>query len=137
MTAEFALADRIAAESIALADFELCHVRLMDDARYPWLLLVPRIAGLEEWTDLNATDQALLSAEIVRAGTALKAVEPFDKLNVAALGNIVRQMHVHIIGRRIGDPAWPGAVWGQGARIPYVPDRLRDISARLRNRFAG
>ena len=131
MSDEFILADRIAAESVAVADLALCHVRLMNDRRYPWLLLLPRRPGLEEWTALPGDDLAQLSLEIGRAGTVLREVVPFDKLNVAALGNIVRQMHVHVIGRRVGDASWPNAVWGVGSREPYQSDDLDGLAGRL------
>ncbi|MCX5516158.1 HIT family protein [Kaistia algarum] len=127
MADDFILAERIAADSVAVADLVLCHVRLMDDSRYPWLLLLPRRAGLEEWTALNAADLAQLSLEIAQTGAALQTIAVFDKLNVASLGNIVRQMHVHVVGRTIGDESWPDPIWGRGARIPYAPaerDRL-------------
>jgi len=131
----FEVAARIAADSVPLADWALCHVRLMDDRRYPWLLLLPRRAGLEEWTDLEPGEQAELAREIGRAGAALGETVPFDKLNVAAIGNIVRQLHVHVVGRRIGDPAWPGTVWGQGTREPYAPAERDDLVAALRRRL--
>lgn len=135
MTAEFELAQRIAVESVALAQLPLCHVRLMDDSRYPWLLLLPRRPGLVEWTELAPADLAALSLEIAQASRALGAVASFDKLNIGALGNIVRQMHVHVIGRSVGDAAWPDPVWGRGQRVPYAAeqrDRLvRDLAAQL------
>lgn len=135
MTAEFVLAERIAAESVALADLPLCHVRLMDDSRYPWLLLLPRRPGLVEWTELAPDDLATLALEIADSSKALGAVASFEKLNIGALGNIVRQMHVHIVGRSVGDAAWPDPVWGRGQRQPYAPaerDRLAaDLIAEL------
>jgi diadenosine tetraphosphate (Ap4A) HIT family hydrolase len=132
MTQPFEIAAPIATDSLFLADWPLCQVRLMDDSRFPWLLLVPRLPGLEEWTALNDSDLATLSLEIRRAGEWLGAVVEFDKLNVAALGNIVRQMHVHVIGRRIGDLAWPGAVWGVGTRQPYGDAEREALLARFR-----
>ncbi|MCX5496911.1 HIT domain-containing protein [Kaistia dalseonensis] len=131
MTETFALAAPIENDSIFLTDWTLCQVRLMDDSRYPWLLLLPRRPGLVEWTELDAADLATLALEIRRAGNALGAAAPFDKLNVAALGNIVRQMHVHVVGRSVGDPAWPGPVWGHGARLPYGTIERDHLVARL------
>ena len=128
MTDGFALASRLEADSLFLVDWPLCQVRLMDAARFPWLILVPRRPGLEEWTALAPEDSALLAQEIGRAGHALAQMFTPTKLNVGALGNIVRQMHVHVIARFATDAAWPGPVWGQGTRIPYevAPrDRLR------------
>lgn len=131
MTAEFVLAERIAAESVALADLPLCHVRLMDDSRYPWLLLLPRRPGLVEWTELAPDDLATLALEIADACNALRAVASFEKLNIGALGNIVRQMHVHIVGRSVGDAAWPNPVWGRGQRQPYEPAQRDRLAADL------
>jgi diadenosine tetraphosphate (Ap4A) HIT family hydrolase len=119
MTDGFSLASRLEADSHFLADWSLCQVRLMDDARFPWLILVPRQAGLDEWTELSPGDSAQLAEEIRRAGRALAQMFKPTKLNVGALGNIVRQMHVHVIARFDTDAAWPGPVWGQGTRIPY------------------
>lgn len=119
MTDGFSLASRLEADSHFLIDWPLCQVRLMDDARFPWLILVPRQAGLEEWTELSPEESARLSEEIQRAGRALATMFKPTKLNVGALGNIVRQMHVHVIARFDTDAAWPGPVWGQGTRIPY------------------
>ncbi len=97
---------------------------LMNDARYPWLILVPRRAGLVELTDLDGTEQSLLWQEVKRASAALRSAAPCDKLNVGVLGNIVRQLHVHVVGRREGDQAWPGPVWGSGESAPYASDDL-------------
>jgi diadenosine tetraphosphate (Ap4A) HIT family hydrolase len=127
----FALAPRLEADSLFLIDWPLCQLRLMDDARFPWLILVPRRAMLEEWTELSLEDSAVLSAEIAMAGRGLAQMFNPRKINVGALGNIVRQMHVHVIARFETDAAWPGPVWGQGARIPYE-DAERD---RLRTEF--
>lgn len=131
MGESFTVAERIEADSVAIGELELCHVRLMDDARYPWLLLLPRRVGLEEWTALDAADLARLSLEIARAGTALRAAASFDKLNIGSLGNIVRQMHVHIVGRRIADASWPDPVWGRGTRVPYEAGVRDRLAARL------
>jgi diadenosine tetraphosphate (Ap4A) HIT family hydrolase len=132
MSAGFEVAERIAADSVLIAEWPLCQLRLMDDSRFPWLLLLPRKPGLEEWTELSDDDLAMLSVEIKRAGVALGAVAKFDKLNVGALGNIVRQMHIHVIGRSVGDAAWPGPVWGQGERVPYSEPARAALVARLR-----
>jgi diadenosine tetraphosphate (Ap4A) HIT family hydrolase len=132
MSPAFAVNERIVADSVLVAEWPLCQLRLMDDRRYPWLLLLPRKPGLEEWTELSDDDLAVLAVEIKRASVALGAVATFDKLNVGALGNIVRQMHVHIIGRSVGDAAWPGPVWGQGTREPYSPEARDALVGRLR-----
>ncbi|MGE0239873.1 MAG: HIT domain-containing protein [Parvibaculaceae bacterium] len=127
----FRLAERLAADSLFLTDWPLCQVRLMDDARFPWLILVPRRPGLEEWTELGPEDSARLAQEIGKAGQALAQMFRPTKLNVGALGNIVRQMHVHVVARFDTDAAWPGPVWGQGARVPYNSAARDRSSARL------
>ncbi|WP_158753413.1 HIT family protein [Dyella sp. S184] len=125
---DFVLDARLDTDTRLIASLALCDVRLMNDARYAWLVLVPRRAGLVEITDLSADEQAQLWQEVNRASTALRAVTPCDKLNLGALGNIVRQLHVHVIARCEGDPAWPGPVWGYGSAQPYVEASL---TARL------
>jgi len=119
----FALDRRLAADSAFVADMALCQVRLMEDARFAWLALIPRRAGLVELADLEASDRSVLMEEAVAAGEAIRAVRETHKLNTAALGNQVRQLHVHVIGRTEGDAAWPGPVWGVGA-----PERYDDAS---------
>jgi diadenosine tetraphosphate (Ap4A) HIT family hydrolase len=136
MSAAFEVAERIEADSVWIVELALCQVRLMDDRRFPWLLLLPRKPGLEEWTELDDAELAKLSVEIKHAGAALGAVSAFDKLNVGALGNIVRQMHVHVIGRSVGDAAWPGPVWGQGTREPYSAAERDALASRLQAQFA-
>ena len=131
MTGGFRLASRLEADSHFLADWTLCQVRLMDDARFPWLVLVPRRPGLEEWTELSPEDSAQLAQEIGKAGQALARMFAPTKLNVGALGNIVRQMHVHVIARFETDAAWPGPVWGQGTRTPYEKAQRDRLSADL------
>ena len=131
MGSGFRLAARLEADSLFLTDWPLCQVRLMDDARFPWLVLVPRRAGLEEWTDLGAEESAALANEIGTAGRALAAMFKPTKLNVGALGNMVRQMHVHVIARFDTDAAWPGPVWGQGTRVPYEISARDSLSASL------
>ncbi len=106
--------------SVVLGDLPLSRVLVSRDANYPWLILVPRRAGMVEIIDLSETEQATLMGEIARTARALKAVTRCDKLNIAALGNAVRQLHVHVIARFSGDPAGPRPVWGA------VPPRAYD-----------
>ncbi len=135
MSEGFALDPQLARESVFVADRALCRVLLMDDARFPWLVLVPRRAGLVELFDLDATERALLFDELEQAARALRSVAPCAKLNVGALGNVVRQLHVHVVGRREDDAAWPGPVWGHGSRQPYGESaratRVGALAARL------
>jgi diadenosine tetraphosphate (Ap4A) HIT family hydrolase len=111
--------------SIALPGLALCEARLQLDARFLWLVLIPRIDGAVEIADLSVEERAMLMAEIVVAGDVVRAVgaalgRPVEKLNVGQLGNVTRQLHVHVVGRRQDDPCWPGPVWGQGEAQPYA-----------------
>jgi diadenosine tetraphosphate (Ap4A) HIT family hydrolase len=115
----FELDPRLAADSLFIADLPLSQLRLMNDARFPWLVLVPRLQGAVEWVDLPDDQQAALLSEINRATRSLRDIASFDKLNIGALGNIVRQLHVHVVARRVGDAAWPGPAWGSGPALPY------------------
>jgi diadenosine tetraphosphate (Ap4A) HIT family hydrolase len=123
---------RLAQDSIALGDLPLSRVLLTNDANYPWLVLVPRRPNLVELIDLDDSGQATLMIEIARAARALKDITLCDKLNVAALGNTVRQLHVHVIARRQGDPAGARAVWGAVPAKPYARDERDRLSADLR-----
>lgn len=118
--AEFALDSRIEAASIKVLNLSLCQVRLMDDARFPWLLLIPQQAGAEEWTDLSQASQHVLADEIAAAVSTVRGLFKPDKMNVATLGNQVRQLHVHVIARNTVDAAWPDAVWCHGQPSPYA-----------------
>jgi diadenosine tetraphosphate (Ap4A) HIT family hydrolase len=120
------------AGSRALVSLELCEARLQDDARWPWIVLLPRRAGLVELEDLTPAERARLMDEVVLAGYAVRAMaeslgRPVDKLNVGALGNVTRQLHVHVLGRRRDDVVWPGPVWGVGVAQPYDAERLEDL----------
>lgn len=133
--AGFALDPRLQADTRHVAMLPLCELRLMDDARYPWLVLVPRRAGMVEVADLAEADQAQLWREANQAAAALRAVAPCDKLNLGALGNIVRQLHLHVVARTQGDAAWPGPVWGCGAAVPHAAEALAARLAALRQRL--
>lgn len=126
---------RLAADSVFVADLPLCQMRLMNDATYPWLLLVPRREGMAEIIDLPPPDRLRLMEEVGEVSTALRDITSCDKLNVAALGNMVRQLHVHVIARFTGDPAWPGPVWGKAPAKPYEPEALKALAERLAARF--
>ena len=130
--ARYELHPQLAADTHPLATLPLCELRLMDDANYPWLVLVPRVAGARELIDLKATQRRQLMDETDLAARLLRdAFRPF-KLNVAALGNLVPQLHVHVIARYEGDPAWPAPVWGRVAARPYEPEALVERISRLR-----
>ena len=122
------------AGSVFAADWPLCQVRLQDDARFAWLILLPRVEGAVELDDLNRDQRAALMEEVVRAGElvrglGLAAGRPVDKLNTAALGNVTRQLHVHVVGRRRDDGLWPDPIWGRPGARPLSAD---DKAALLR-----
>jgi len=132
----FELDPRLATDSVFIADGPLSQVRLIDDSRFPWLVLVPRVAGASEWIDLDGGQQRLLLAEINQLSRLLRAEPGVEKLNIGALGNIVRQLHVHLVGRHPGDPAWPGPVWGSGAMQRHAPEQLQALTRRWRQQLA-
>ncbi len=131
--AGFALDPRLAADTCPVASLPLCDVRLMNDARCPWLILVPRRAGMIEIADLSDVDQTLLWQEVNHSSAALRSTSPCEKLNIGALGIIVRQLHVHVVARNYGDAAWPGPVWGHGKAVPYEPIAREALLEHLRN----
>lgn len=121
------------AGSVFVGDRDLCHVRLQDDARFPWLILIPRVVGAVELDDLSEADRVRLMSEIVAAGARVRALgqavgRPVEKLNVAAIGNVTAQLHVHVVGRRRDDGLWPDPVWGRGPAVPYG-ERLAEALA--------
>lgn len=132
---EFVLDPRLRADTHPVIDLPLSHVLLMDDSRFGWLILVPRRPDLVEIADLDAPAQAQLWSEVNQVAAALARVSPCDKLNIAALGNIVRQLHVHVVARRVDDAAWPAPVWGHGQPVRYTPgereDRCRQLCRQL------
>jgi diadenosine tetraphosphate (Ap4A) HIT family hydrolase len=115
----FELDDRLARDAFVIGDWPLTRVLLMNDTRWPWLILVPRRGFMVELSDLELADQMQLMDEAGRAARFLKSRARADKINVGALGNIVRQLHLHVVARVVGDPAWPGPVWRYGAPTPY------------------
>ena len=132
----FQLDSRLSADTLPVGDLELSRVLLMNDARYPWLILVPRRAGLVEFLQLDREDCAALDAELRLCALALMELHRPHKLNVAALGNVVRQFHVHVVARFEGDAAWPRPVWGGPPAPPYAAAeavaRVKDLRAALR-----
>ncbi|WP_119421482.1 HIT family protein [Desertibaculum subflavum] len=126
----FALDPRLAADTVPVCELTLSTVRLMRDSRFLWAILVPRIAGAVEIADLAAADRQALMEEMAQVSAALRRVAPCDKLNIGALGNIVAQLHVHVVARRKNDAAWPGPVWGSGPAAAYPPGELeRTVNA--------
>jgi diadenosine tetraphosphate (Ap4A) HIT family hydrolase len=133
----FALDPRLVADTHAIGALAFSELLLMDDARYPWVILVPRIAGARELIDLDEGDQRLLLGEIDRVARALEALLNPDKFNIAALGNVVAQLHVHVIARFTSDAAWPNPVWGRGERVIYGERERAARIAALRTALGG
>jgi len=133
---DFELDSRLDADSLFIADWPLCRVLRMNDRSYPWLILVPRRVGVHEIIDLSSADQAALLGEIGQASRSIrKALKP-EKLNVAALGNVVPQLHAHVIGRFADDPAWPRPIWGVQAPQPFDSDEAEVEVIQWRERLA-
>ncbi|HEV7491172.1 MAG TPA: HIT domain-containing protein [Rhodanobacteraceae bacterium] len=137
MSARFKLDPRLLADTDAIGELPLSDLLLMNDARFPWLILVPRIAGARELIDLDERDQQTLLGEINLIGRALETLLRPDKLNIAALGNIVAQLHVHVIARFAEDAAWPQPVWGHGERILYTETERASRIAKIRAPLRG
>jgi diadenosine tetraphosphate (Ap4A) HIT family hydrolase len=137
VTPEFALHPRLAADTTTLGDFPLCRLLLMNDAQYPWCILVPRRDGAREIYLLDERDQQQLLRESAQLSRAMMTAFAGHKLNVAALGNVVPQLHLHHIVRQPGDPAWPGPVWGRQPPRPYAPAERAACVAALRAQLAA
>ena len=131
----FRLHERLAADTSFLADWGLSRLLLMNDARYPWLILVPRRIGLSEIHELKHAERMVLIEEINRASLGLKTIANAVKVNVGALGNLVPQLHVHVVARKLGDAAWPGPVWGNGQAVAYEQGVKDALIAQLRGKL--
>ncbi|MDC3401710.1 HIT family protein [Alphaproteobacteria bacterium] len=128
----FILDQRLAADSQTIGASQHCDVRLMSDSRFLWLLLVPKYADIIEWHDLPDGVGAYIFDEVRMASRWVKAFHHSDKINIGALGNQVQQLHIHVIGRNIGDAAWPNPVWGSGSAVAYGEDQAKKIIAACR-----
>jgi len=133
----FQLHPQLAADTVPVANWPLCQLLLIKDANYPWLVLVPARDDLRDFDDLAPDDLQQASAEIVRASRTLKTVFTPDKINVGALGNMVPQLHIHVIARFADDPAWPQPVWGVVPALPYTADALESRLTLLRDAFGA
>jgi diadenosine tetraphosphate (Ap4A) HIT family hydrolase len=133
MQSTWTLDPQLARDTVPVGDLTLCRVLLANDVHYPWLILVPRKAGLVELMDLEENEQVQLLGEIDAAARALKIAAPCDKLNIAALGNQVAQLHVHVIARRKNDAAWPKPVWGAFPPRAYAPAERERLIGALRH----
>lgn len=133
----FHLHERLAADTWTVKDLPLCRVLLMNDSRYPWLILVPRREGLRDFHEVAKADKAAFQAEIDRVSEVLKDITQAFKLNVGAIGNMVPQLHVHVIARFEGDAVWPKPVWGLGEAAPYPPQEAELLMEKLRKGLLG
>ncbi|EBX4816743.1 HIT family protein [Salmonella enterica subsp. enterica serovar Newport] len=130
--AGFELDVRLEADTEPVLWLSLCELRIMNDSRWPWLILVPQRRDIFELHDLTPLDQAVLTFETNLVAQTLKTVTGCGKINTGALGNMVRQLHVHVVARSHGDPGWPGPVWGHGVRKPYECADLVSLVDRIR-----
>lgn len=129
----FNLHAQLAKDCVFVCDLPLCQVLMLNDSQYPWLILVPRVADIKEIIDLSPTQQQVLWQESAQVSGVLQSLFKGDKLNVAALGNMVPQLHIHHIVRYTSDAAWPKPVWGQVPAIPYEADALAERLAEIRS----
>jgi diadenosine tetraphosphate (Ap4A) HIT family hydrolase len=127
----FSLAPELQRDCIELADWPLCKVLLMNDSQYPWFILVPRVADVKEIIDLSEELQITLLQESGKLSKLLQQVYSPDKLNIAALGNMVPQLHVHHIARFTTDPAWPAPIWGKLPAVPYSDEQIEQLRAHF------
>ncbi|SJN09992.1 Diadenosine tetraphosphate (Ap4A) hydrolase and other HIT family hydrolases [Halomonas citrativorans] len=128
---DFTLDQRLDTDTFPIADLPLCRVLLMNDARYPWVILVPRLNNISEVFELSETDQAQLWQEATQLGSVMKTLFEGDKLNIATLGNVVKQLHIHVVVRHQADATWPAPVWGNGSAEPYELEPLADLRDQL------
>lgn len=133
----FELDSRLQNDCILLGDFPISRLLLFNDSTYPWFILVPRRKDVSEVYQLDEDDQRELWQESAMLGRWMAMTFEFDKLNIGALGNIVRQLHLHHVGRRTSDPTWPGPVWGQHPPKPYAPEEIEKIRQQVRCDLAG
>ena len=128
----FALDSRLKQDTWLMGDFPLCSLLLSNDSNYPWFILVPRREGISELFQLNDDDQHLMWRETTALARVLKDLFAADKMNVATLGNVVKQMHMHVIVRYVTDAAWPGPVWGKHPAKPYAREEVLSLRSRLK-----
>jgi diadenosine tetraphosphate (Ap4A) HIT family hydrolase len=133
---DFELHERLRADTVEVTRWALSLLLLMNEQRWPWLVLVPRRPGARELLHLGPADRTLLMEEVAAAGRLLTALHRPDKLNIAAIGNLVPQLHLHLVARFVGDPAWPKPVWGQFAPAPYESAALKARLSDLRRALA-
>ena len=131
----FTLDTRLQSESLPVLTLGLCELRLMNDSRWPWLVLVPQREEVSEWHALTPLDQTMLTFEATMVGKALKEATECLKINTGMLGNIVHQLHIHVVARNEGDPGWPGPVWGHGTATAYGEEDAASMIASIKARL--
>jgi diadenosine tetraphosphate (Ap4A) HIT family hydrolase len=136
MQEAFQLHPRLEADSLPVARLALCDLRLVNDSRFAWLILVPRRPGISEVHQLPEAEQASLLRESSRVAGLLLALAGADKINIGALGNLVPQLHWHLVARRREDPCWPGPVWGCGSAVPYTEEAADALCKQLQERLS-
>lgn len=132
----FEMDERLVSDTVPLGNTALCHILLMNDSRYPWLVLVPRCSAASEVFDLTVEQQQQLWLETSAVGRLLKDLYQADKINIATLGNMVSQLHMHVVVRMQDDAVWPAPVWGRGEAQAYSAEAIMQISERLRSALA-
>ena len=130
--AQFILDERLKSDTHHVASLDICELRLMDDARWLWLILVPCVENAVEWHELFTDQRQDIDMEIANVASGLKGLTSCEKVNIASIGNVVRQLHIHVIARSKGDDNWPGPVWGFGERKPYSEDARTMIIQTVR-----
>lgn len=133
----FVLDQRLLQDTLPVGDFPLCRLLLSNDSQYPWFILVPRKADISEVFQLSDDEQLQLWKETTSLSRTLQQVFKADKMNVAALGNVVSQLHMHVIVRRRGDIAWPAPVWGKHPAVAYTAEEALDVIGRLKAALAA
>ena len=133
---KFTLHQRLQEDTIEIVRLELSRVLLMNDSSFPWLILVPERQGVQEVYELSIEDRSVLIEEIAAASEIIQQLYSPDKINIGALGNLVPQLHIHVIGRLRTDCAWPGPVWGTGKARPYAADELNAVAGRIKKAFS-
>ncbi|MDB2705051.1 HIT domain-containing protein [Pseudomonadota bacterium] len=132
----FTLDPRLKNDTLLIGEFSLCRALLMNDARYPWVILVPRVTGVTEIYQLSETEQQQLMLESNSVAQKLMELVSADKMNVAALGNVVSQLHVHHVARYQGDETWPAPVWGKGKAVAYSEQEQQAVVGQLQQVFS-
>jgi diadenosine tetraphosphate (Ap4A) HIT family hydrolase len=133
---DFVLNERLEADTHLVCELKSCSLHLLDDRRWPWFILVPRIAGAEEWHDLSKGQRIMVDDEVAQVAFTLKKMTGCEKINVASIGNMVRQLHIHVIARNEGDANWPGPVWGYSEREPYSVDSAASFIESFKSEFS-